>query len=82
MGVARNVLLIKTADAVIALPGGPGTLSEVALALNTGKPCVDLGGWKIEGTIPASTAEEAVSLALKLCGAGDGREESKAAPAK
>ena len=66
MGVARNVLVVKTADALVALPGGPGTLSEIALALNIGKPVVDLGGWKIEGTHPASTALEAVLLALEL----------------
>jgi uncharacterized protein (TIGR00725 family) len=67
LGVARNVLIVKTADALIALPGGPGTLSEIALALNIGKPVVDLGGWKIEGTRTASTADEAVLLALQLC---------------
>jgi uncharacterized protein (TIGR00725 family) len=67
LGVARNVLVVKTADALVALPGGPGTLSEIALALNIGKPVVDLGGWKIEGTRAASTAEEAVLLALSLC---------------
>ena len=67
LGVARNVLIVKSADALVALPGGPGTLSEIALALNTGKPVVDLGGWKIEGTHAASTADEAVLLALSLC---------------
>jgi predicted Rossmann-fold nucleotide-binding protein len=67
LGVARNVLIVKSADALVALPGGPGTLSEIALALNTGKPVVDLGGWKIEGTHAASTADEAVLMALSLC---------------
>jgi len=67
LGVARNVLIVKTADVLIALPGGPGTLSEIALALNIGKPVVDLGGWKIEETRTASTADEAVLLALELC---------------
>jgi len=67
LGVARNVLVVRTADALVALPGGPGTLSEIALALNTGKPVVDLGEWKIEGTRPALSADEAVLLALELC---------------
>ena len=67
LGVARNVLVVRTADVLIALPGGPGTLSEIALALNIGKPVVDLGEWKIEGTLTASTADEAVLLALELC---------------
>lgn len=67
LGVARNVLVVRTADVLVALPGGPGTLSEIALALNVGKPVVDLGEWKIEGTRAASSAEEAVSLAIELC---------------
>ena len=67
LGVARNVLVVRTADVLIALPGGPGTLSEIALALNIGKPVVDLGKWKIEETRTASTADEAVLLALELC---------------
>ena len=65
LGVARNVLVVRTADALIALPGGPGTLSEIALGLNIGKPVMDLGGWDIEGTRSVSTAEEAVLLALE-----------------
>ena len=67
MGVARNVLIVRTSDALIALPGGPGTLSEIALGLNIGKPVVDLGGWNIEGTRPASTAGEGVLMALEMC---------------
>lgn len=70
LGVARNVLVVRTADALVALPGGPGTLSEIALALNVGKPVVDLGDWKIEGTRAATTAQEAVALALDLCREG------------
>ncbi|MGD8352934.1 MAG: TIGR00725 family protein [Pseudomonadota bacterium] len=82
MGVARNVLIIKTADIVIALPGGPGTLSEIALSLNIGKQCVDLGGWNIEGMVPAATAEEAVGLAFDLCAEKSGCEGREAAPGK
>ena len=70
MGVARNILIVRTADALVALPGGSGTLSEIALALNIGKPVVDLGGWHIDGTRTASSAEEAVDLALELCAHG------------
>ncbi len=81
LGVARNVLIVKSADALVALPGGPGTLSEIALALNTGKPVVDLGGWKIEGTRAASTASEAVLLALDLCDTRT-QEERRTLPGK
>jgi uncharacterized protein (TIGR00725 family) len=66
LGVARNVLIVRTADALIALPGGHGTMSEIALALNTGKPVIDLGGWKISGTFPVQTALDAVLKALEL----------------
>ncbi|MDF1536100.1 MAG: TIGR00725 family protein [bacterium] len=66
LGVARNVMIVRTADALIALPGGHGTMSEIALGLNVGKPVVDLGGWEIPGMIPVQTAEEAVLTALEL----------------
>jgi len=39
---ARNVINVKTAHVVVALPGGPGTLSEIALALRSGTPVVGL----------------------------------------
>ncbi len=48
MGVARNVILVTTADAVLVLGGGAGTLSEIALAWQLGKPIAALspsGGW-------------------------------------
>jgi uncharacterized protein (TIGR00725 family) len=82
LGIARNVLVVRTADALVALPGGPGTLSEIALGLNTGKPVVDLGGWKIEGTRSVSTAEEAVLLALELCEDGRVQEGQPVLPGK
>jgi uncharacterized protein (TIGR00725 family) len=65
MGVARNVLVVRASDAVIALSGGSGTMSEIALALNIGKSVIDLGNWDIEGTLKVNTADEAVSLALE-----------------
>lgn len=65
MGIARNVLVVRTSDTLIAFPGGPGTMSEIAMALNLGKTVVDLGNWKTEGTIKARTATEAVTLALE-----------------
>jgi uncharacterized protein (TIGR00725 family) len=65
MGVARNVLIVRASDAIIALPGGVGTMSEIALALNIGKPVIDLGSWNIEGTYQARSADEAVAAALE-----------------
>jgi len=65
MGVARNVLVVQASDAIIALPGGPGTMSEIALALNIGKPVIDLGNWNIAGTLKTASADEAVTAAME-----------------
>lgn len=72
---ARNSILVRTADAVIAIGGSWGTLSEIALASKVGRPVILLGTWEItppEPSIPvppwAKDAEEAVSLALRAAG--------------
>ncbi len=62
MGHARNVIIVKSSDAVIALPGEHGTLSEIALALKMNKMVISLGSWEIPGTRNARTPEEAMSL--------------------
>ena len=82
LGVARNVLVVRTADALVALPGGSGTLSEIALALNIGKPVVDLGGWRMENVRAASTATEAVLLALELCEVSKDKRDQQALSGK
>jgi len=71
MGEARNVIIVRTAMAVIAVGGEFGTLSEVAFALKLGRPVIGLGTWELakqgrplEAVVKASTAEEAVRLAL------------------
>jgi len=72
MGDARNAIIVWSADAVIAVGGSWGTLSEVALAMGRGDvPVISLGGWRILGPdgepVPGihyvDTAEEAVRLA-------------------
>lgn len=65
MGHARNVILVQSADAVIAVGGGYGTLSEIAVALKIGKPVYGLSTWKIDGVRACATPEEAVSLAVR-----------------
>ncbi len=47
LGAARNVIVVLSADAVIAIDGGYGTLSEIALARGHGKPVVGLATWRI-----------------------------------
>jgi uncharacterized protein (TIGR00725 family) len=74
MGEARNALVVRAADAVIAIAGEFGTLSEIALALKMGKPVVGLGTWDLSrpGTpdpvARADTPEQAVALALDAAG--------------
>jgi len=63
LGELRNGLVVRAADAVIAVGGAYGTLSEVALALRTGVPVFGLGTWEIEGVRVAGSPEEAVDLA-------------------
>jgi len=66
LGEARNALVVRAADVLIAVGGGFGTLSEIALALKSGKRVIGLDTWELpaEGIEPASSAEEAVAMAL------------------
>ncbi|HWE26223.1 MAG TPA: TIGR00725 family protein [Myxococcales bacterium] len=68
LGEARNVLVVRATDALIAIGGEFGTLSEIAFALKTGKPVVGLGTWVLvqrpDAIVQATNAAEAVSLAL------------------
>ncbi len=65
LGELRNGLVVRAADAVVAVGGGYGTLSEVALALKAGKRVVGLGfGFAVEGVVAASSAEDAVARVL------------------
>ena len=75
LGHARNAVVVASGDAVIAVGGGFGTLSEIALALKMGKPVIALGSWELDPTRvarfmhdstyhAATSADEAVSMAL------------------
>jgi uncharacterized protein (TIGR00725 family) len=64
LGEARNALVVRAADAVIAIGGGYGTLSEVAFALKAGKRVVGLGTWEIDGVEAAGSPEAAVETVL------------------
>lgn len=73
LGDFRNYLVVAAADAVIALEGRFGTLSEIAMALTLGKRVVGLGTWEIEGVRTARDPEGAVRLALEAARAGGER---------
>lgn len=66
LGEGRNACLVAAADAVVAVGGGFGTLSEIALALRAGVPVVGLHSWDIEGMSQAGSPADAVNLVLSL----------------
>ena len=75
IGEARNAVVVATADAVVAVGGEFGTLSEIALALKAETPVVGLGTWElaargtpVDGVLAAADADEAAALALAHAG--------------
>lgn len=63
---ARNVLVVHSSDVLIAVSGGYGTLSEIAIALKLLKPVVGFNTWDISPTIvQAGNAKEAVKKAIE-----------------
>ncbi|MCK7509261.1 MAG: TIGR00725 family protein [Desulfobacterales bacterium] len=65
LGYTRNALVVMNADAVVAVDGEYGTLSEIAYGKIHGKKVVGLGTWDVKGVAAAATPEEAVRLALE-----------------
>jgi uncharacterized protein (TIGR00725 family) len=78
LGVVRNLVVVTSADAVLAVGGRHGTLSEIGLALRMGRQVVTLGSWRIESDQRvggprlhrARDPREAAQLALRLAKAG------------
>jgi len=78
LGVVRNLVVVTAADAVVAVGGRHGTLSEIGLALRMGREVVGLGSWRIESDQRvggprlhrARDPSEAAQLALRLARAG------------
>lgn len=70
LGEARNAVVVRASDALIAVAGGYGTLAEIGLALRLGVPVVGLNTWKLsrdgvpdKSIIYVSTPQEAVAVA-------------------
>jgi uncharacterized protein (TIGR00725 family) len=62
---ARNIIVVRTSDVLIAVGGEYGTLSEIAFAMKLGKPVISLDSWDVgEGIKKASSPAEAVALAF------------------
>lgn len=73
LGPARNALVVRACDAVIAVSGGYGTLSEIGLALKMGIPVVGLRTWSVSkngvpmaGIVMATDPADAVTKAFAL----------------
>jgi uncharacterized protein (TIGR00725 family) len=73
LGEARNVVVVKSAQAVIAIGGSYGTLSEIAYALKSGIPVIGLNTWSLsrngredDSIIRVQSATEAVAKAIAL----------------
>lgn len=71
LGEVRNALVVRAADALVAVGVGWGTLSEIALALKAGRPVIGIGSWElardgqaVEGIVAMDDPAEAVAAAL------------------
>ena len=77
LGVARNAVVARAADAMIAIGGAYGTLSEIAFALQFGKPVIGLATWPLQDLdgaqpiLPAQSPQDAVALAVRLAAASE-----------
>jgi uncharacterized protein (TIGR00725 family) len=65
LGFTRNSLVAMNSDALIAIDGGYGTLSEIAYGNIYNKPVIGLATWELDGVIVAESPEKAVELALE-----------------
>jgi uncharacterized protein (TIGR00725 family) len=73
LGYARNVAVVKSSQAIIAIDGSYGTLAEIGHALQSGIPVIGLGTWEIsmdgkadDSIIVAKNPKEAVSKAMEI----------------
>lgn len=67
MGIGRNVIIVRSSEALIAINGKYGTLSEIAYAVQLEKPVITVKPWlEVPGTLEADSPEEAVARILKL----------------
>jgi len=66
IGYARNVLVVRAADVVVAVSGRYGTLSEIAFAFNEGKTVLGINTWNIKGVHKVKDASSAVQYIKRL----------------
>lgn len=69
LGDGRNLLVVRASDVVVAIAGGYGTLSEIALALKINKPVIGLDTWKeISGIHYVTDHREAIRSVIQFLG--------------
>ena len=66
LGELRNGLVVRSSDALVAVGGGHGTLSEIALALKLGRPVVGLGTWDVHGVEHVASPTDALTRVAAL----------------
>ncbi len=67
LGHARNILVVRSSHALVAVSGGYGTLSEISIGLKLGKPVIGLGTWPdMEGIRYVTTPEDALDVLASL----------------
>jgi uncharacterized protein (TIGR00725 family) len=66
LGELRNGLIVRACDALVAIGGGHGTLSEVGFALKLGRPVVGLGTWAVHGVDEVTTPSAAVERIARV----------------
>ncbi|OPX30676.1 MAG: TIGR00725 family protein [Candidatus Omnitrophica bacterium 4484_171] len=65
LGYARNILVVRASDIIVAVDGKYGTLSEISFALNESKIVIGLGTWEVKGVIRIKSPRAAVSYIKK-----------------
>jgi uncharacterized protein (TIGR00725 family) len=65
LGELRNGLIVRATDALVAIGGSAGTLTEIAFGLRLGRPVIGIGAIELDGVIQVATAAEAASLAVR-----------------
>jgi len=66
LGFARNVLVVRASDIIIAISGKYGTLSEIAFAFNEDRHVIGINTWRIKGVIQVKTPQEAISCVKRI----------------
>jgi len=81
MGEARNAILMRTAQAVIAVGGEYGTLSEIAFAIKFGRPVVGLHTWRASGpnqtALPIDAVDSAAEAVIAVLAALSSQERGQ-----